>query len=236
MMRDLVVKGALPQLDPAHFLSKDVPIYRIEGSLDRLVVSCREGNASAFLAHGELIGRFYESNSLKLLTDVSFVGEFEGMFEWPTGSDYYVFFEGKIHNMQLLTRQEEVFPDEDVRLAALYESSFHGYFKGHFLSWSTVGGLDNILSDTLVFRESAEVDHKRGSSKSNWDHVAREEVRPINQRTEYLLPVLVRLEIHNFGDINLDKSSAVVNANVFLEVRYNDFVDGLIQQEIKSGR
>lgn len=33
----------------------------------------------------------------------------------------------------------------------MYESSFHGLFKGCFFPWSVVGGLQNIREETLVF-------------------------------------------------------------------------------------
>lgn len=59
----------------------------MESSLDRLVVSCKEGSASTFLAHGDLVGKFYESSQLKVVEGVWFVGEFEGMFEWGEGGE-----------------------------------------------------------------------------------------------------------------------------------------------------
>jgi hypothetical protein len=55
---------------------------------------------------------------------------------------------------------------------ANYESSFLGYFKGRFQPWSAVGGLDNVLPDSLVLRGA-----KLPVVEGNWNHVAREEVR-----------------------------------------------------------
>jgi hypothetical protein len=43
-------------------------------------------------------------------------------------------------------------------------------------------------------------------------------------KTEYLLPVLVRFEIKNLGDIDLEHSSAVVNGYLYLEVRFTPTV------------
>lgn len=82
----------------------------MESCHDNLVISCKETNASVFLAHGDLIGKFYESSQLKIVEGAWFVGEFEGMFEWPT-EEGKVFFEGKIHWMQLVTPEEKAFED-----------------------------------------------------------------------------------------------------------------------------
>lgn len=38
---------------------------------------------------------------------------------------------------------------------------------------------------------------------------------------EYYLPTLVCFDIKNFGDINLEKSSAVINGYLHLQIRYN---------------
>lgn len=94
---------------------------------------------------------------------------------------------------------------------ANYESSFLGYFKGEFHPWSAVGGLGNILPDTLVLRNP-----KLGVVEGNWNHVAKEEVQRSKVKTEYILPVLVRFEIKNLGDIDLGHSSAVVNGYLYL--------------------
>jgi hypothetical protein len=94
------------------------------------------------------------------------------MFEWPSPQEEsdYVYFEGKIHNMQLLTKSAEVFHDEELNLVSDYESSFHGYFKGRFFPWDVVGSLSNIFADTLVYRSAKIIPPNFGdicSSNSN---------------------------------------------------------------------
>ena len=92
---------------------------------------------------------------------MALVGVFEGMFDWQAESGC-VFFEGNIQKIQFLTRDSEEFADKDLETVSLYESSFHGLFKGCFLPWSAVGGLQNVREETLVFADSSKIPRDLG--------------------------------------------------------------------------
>lgn len=119
------------------------------------------------------------------------MGQFEGMFDWPAPENHgSVYFEGKIEDIQLLTKEDEHIEDETIKLVSDYESTFHGYFRGLFFPWAQVGGIDNIDANRLVYRK---VPYSMCYLlEDNCNRDARKCVEAIEVKTEYLLPVLVR--------------------------------------------
>jgi hypothetical protein len=112
----------------------------------------------------------------------------------------------------------------------LYESSFKGYFQGFFYPWKIVGGKQNIIEDSLIYKDDRHIpktflNKKNKNYRIVSDRIIGEDVTDIKKKTEYYLPTLVCFSINNIGDINLEKSSAVVNGNLYVQIKYNSYID-----------
>ena len=64
------------------------------------------------------------------------------------------------------------------------------------------------------------------------DFVIEKKIKPSQKssKLEYFLPTTVRFEIHDVREINLEKSTAAISGNFFIEIHYNNEVKELIRQ------